>query len=946
MIAAAPRMLCREQELARLLDALDVARDGDGTLTIVAGAAGTGKSTLLAAAAAAGTAEGLSVRRARASELEQELPFGVVRQLLEPVVRALPKHESSALLAGAAVPAARVFADDGAAGRGSGDGGFATLTGLYWLLAGIANRQPLALFVDDLHWADGPSARALVYLAARLVDVPVALVASVRTGEPSEVAELIAALETQPDALRIELRELDSAAVAELVRDVIPAADEALCGAFHRSCGGNPLYLRELLRTLAPAGAPTPTAAAVRGAAVTSVGDSVLRRLSALGGDAAPLAEAMAVLGMSGRLRDATAAAGQHEASAAAAAQRMRRAEVLASADPFEWIHPLVQRSLYDNLTVTRRDELHGRAADILMAGGASAGLIAAHLAAMRPAGSGRVVAGLLAATEEAVARDAPEDAAAMLGRAIAEEAAEPTRGELLLRLGQIEVSQRDPVAAEHLGEALELLRDPRDRAFASMALGEILTHAGQWDAAARLIDAARAELGDADRELALELDVSHALVCAFDPALAASFWGDRPRLLALTAGDSWPAHALCALLAATSAFRGEHLDEVVPLVERAIAGDVLFSQRGAGAWTPAHLLAALAMLEEHARADELADQLTSAARAQGSLATAIVAEGQRGWNALRLGDLAGGEELLRPLEDTTLEHGMLLTLVTFLWYARDLLVERPSQADMAAVLESIEVPPAFEESAGGAWLKAARGRIRAVRGDLAAAAQDLRAAGTIFDRLGFGPLHDPWRSALALALPAGAAAEALALVEAELALADATGMARPRGVALLATGLLMRGDEGIELLGAAVSPLAGSPARYEHARALVALGGALRRSGRRRDAREPLAAGLELAFRCGAERLVEHARDELVAAGARPRRIVRTGFDALTAAERRVVRLAAAGLSNAEIAQSLYLSVKTIERHLSSTYAKLDITGSGARRRLAEKIANAQPRD
>jgi DNA-binding CsgD family transcriptional regulator len=106
------------------------------------------------------------------------------------------------------------------------------------------------------------------------------------------------------------------------------------------------------------------------------------------------------------------------------------------------------------------------------------------------------------------------------------------------------------------------------------------------------------------------------------------------------------------------------------------------------------------------------------------------------------------------------------------------------------------------------------------------------------------------------------------------------------------------------------------------------------------------LTEGLELAYRCGAERLVENAREELLATGARPRRIVRTGFDALTASERRVVRLAAQQRSNADIAQILYLSVKTVERHLSSAYAKLDITGSGARRRLAGTIAAAQRHD
>ena len=862
------RLWQRERELAELRDALAAAADGRATVTLVAGAAGTGKSSLLAAATAELGPKPF-VRRARGSELERELPFGVVRQLLEAPMRSLPANERRRLLSGAAAPAERLFVEQ-PHGGGGGDGGFATLNGLYWLLAGMAASRPLALMVDDVHWADADSVRALAYLAGRLDDLPIALVVAVRSNEPGAAAGLLAALEGDPRARRLDLHELEAHATAELVRSFLPDANDPLCAAFHESTGGNPFYLRELLRAVGSRRDGALSADDVRSAAVTTVGDRVRARVEALGPDATPLAESMAVLGMSGPLRIAAAVAGLDEDAAASLADRMSRAEILAGADPFEWIHPLVQRSLYDGLTVTRRDDLHAQAASAFEDSRAGPGIIAAHLAARRPERSPHVVSSLLRAADDAIARDAPEEAGSLVRRAIGEDAAEPSRAALLLRLGQIDVTRRDPAAAVHLREALDLLTDPRDRALAAMSLGEILVHAGDWDAAAQLIRDARAELGGADPELNLELDVSHALVCAFDPKLAAGFWRDRSRLVELASGESWAAHALCALLAATSAFRGEHLDEIVPLVERATGDGLLFAQRGAGAWTPAHVLAALALVEQHERADEVADDVSAAARAQGSVASALTAESQRGWSAARLGDLAAAEELLRPVEDTAHTNGMLLVLVNVLWFGRDLLVERASQADMAAVLESIDLPPAFEEAAGGAWVKAARGRVRIARGDLAGGVRDLRAAGGIYDRLGFGPLHDPWRSALALALPAGAADEALALVDAELEDAHRTGLARPLGVALRAKGLLAGGDDGVELLRESVAVLAGSPARFEHAQSIGALGAALRRGGRRADARAPLADGLEQAFRCGAERLVEHARAELIAAGAR----------------------------------------------------------------------------
>ena len=121
---------------------------------------------------------------------------------------------------------------------------------------------------------------------------------------------------------------------------------------------------------------------------------------------------------------------------------------------------------------------------------------------------------------------------------------------------------------------------------------------------------------------------------------------------------------------------------------------------------------------------------------------------------------------------------------------------------------------------------------------------------------------------------------------------------------------------------------LAGSPALLERARSLGELGAALRRSGRRADAREPLAEALELAARCGAPPLAARVREELGALGVRPRREWRTGVDALTPGELRVARLAADGHTNREIAQALYVTLKTVEGHLARAYAKLGIAG------------------
>jgi DNA-binding NarL/FixJ family response regulator len=167
-------------------------------------------------------------------------------------------------------------------------------------------------------------------------------------------------------------------------------------------------------------------------------------------------------------------------------------------------------------------------------------------------------------------------------------------------------------------------------------------------------------------------------------------------------------------------------------------------------------------------------------------------------------------------------------------------------------------------------------------------------------------------------------------VAQAELVDTRVFGTPRALGIALRVAGLAQGGERGLELLGESVATLRSSPALLERAHSLAELGAALRRAGRRASAREPLTEALDLAARCGARPLAARAREELKATGARPRREWRTGLEALTPSELRVVQLAAAGHSNREIAHELYVTLKTIEGHLSRAYTKLGIEGRG----------------
>jgi DNA-binding CsgD family transcriptional regulator len=222
-----------------------------------------------------------------------------------------------------------------------------------------------------------------------------------------------------------------------------------------------------------------------------------------------------------------------------------------------------------------------------------------------------------------------------------------------------------------------------------------------------------------------------------------------------------------------------------------------------------------------------------------------------------------------------------------------------------------------------------ARGGLRVAQGRLGEALDDFLECGRRCEALGLNTLNGaPWRSEAAIVQAAtGDVDRARRLADQQLELARAFGRPRTLGVSLRACGLVTGDAAGLASLGEAVATLEHAQAPVELARALTDYGAALRRAGQRAEARPQLERGLDLAHHCGAARIASQARAELIVAGAKPRRDAITGRDALTASELRVARLAADGLTNREIAQSLFITTKTASTHLSHIYRKLAIT-------------------
>lgn len=940
--ASSRKLLERSRELKELRDGIARAGEGNGLTLLVEGPAGSGKSALLAAAVARASEAGVRVLRASGAELEREYAFGGVRQLFGRILAG--ESERAALLRGETAPVGWLIDPDRDPDSLSTrpQAGFALFQAVVALVTTLAAGGALLIAVDDLHWLDEPSLLALGFLARRLDGLPVALVGTLRPLEPGSPELQLDDLRSLPGAERIALAPLSAEAVATLVREQEPEAAGELCAVYHRASGGNPLYLHELLlwARAEGLGAGPEATAAVAEASIPALAERLLRRVDRVAPGARGLAAAMAALGER-PLADAAALAGVPGDEAARIARGLTDIELLERDDPFAFAHPLLRRSLYDRLSATDRQALHAAAAARLRAQGGSAETIAAHVRELTPAASPEAVEALREAAAAALARAAPDLAVPLLERALEEGAPEPGRAALLLELGRAESYTRDPQSFPHLEEAFALATgDPHLRARIAVLLADLLAAAGRWEACLEITAVALRELGDRDPELMVELEVLRAVMMAHDPEFVAEFERDRDHFEALSHGESWPAHALAALLASVAAMRCEPHATVSALIDRALRGGRLLSERGGGAWATGQVMPALVAIEEHDRALELGEGVRARGRAEGSLLATVTGIATRGLVNTRRGDLAAAEADLRQINELVTASGMSMWMTTVMHVFCDAIMERPSLGDIAEIVDALEIDPVFQTTAGGVMLLETRGRLALSRDDPERAVESLETCLVTEQRLRTGPPYTFCRSSLALALPAGQRERATALVAEELALARSSGRARTVGVALRAAGLLAGGEEGIGLMRESVAALDGSPARLEYARSLVELGAALRRRGRRGDARPPLEEGMDLAYRCGAERLVARADEELHATGARPRRAVRTGAGALTPSELRVARLAASGRSNAEIARDLYLSPKTIETHLAKSYRKLGLHGRDARSQLSGELA------
>lgn len=922
----AHRLHERERELAEIEARLDAAGDGRGSVCVVDAPAGLGKSSLLAAARDRAAARGFRVLTGRGDTLAAEHPWSVATQLFGEVPQA---------------PSGDATHDP-----------FPLIHGLTRASANLADQAPLLLAVDDAHWGDLLTLRFLGYLGARLDGLRIVVLVAQRTAEPVPPAitrqlQQIAAL---PGARVMNLRPLSADSVAQIVSAAVPDAAEVCRAAIYEATGGNPFLTEELLRSARSEGraleAPE-TAAVLRTSRPPTIRAAIGVRLAALGPDAVAVAEAVALLGPSANGPAIAALARLTGERCAHTVDRLVAADLLAhpapgaTGEPVRFVHPVVHEVVYGSLGPARAARGHLHCAEYLFSRRAAASEIADHLLRAEPCDEAWVIEQLAAAADAAKAQRAPDRGVTLLRRALDLCRDSDRRDELVVRLAAAELGTGSRDGGRCVGEAVAALPRVIDR-MAPDELGNLaltLYAHGRFAEARTAFEAALTTLIPPD-------PVTHATLVA-GREMAGLLAAEPSRNSVPHTGRTLPgaeddvlAQRVLAALAAgrvalgvdvgvgdTAGSGGTVRDRVLGLVRRADPA-TLPPSLAPTVLEPVAL--ALWLCDEFATAAELIGPALDAATRDGALVVYASLLPLRALLALGSGDLRAAvveaDTAIRLSAEFASPYAVARAPAEHALVSAGLEI---GDRTAARVVQPRSDAASRATSPIDGWHLHALGRLALADGRHTEALELLLRAGDLFSSAGGPGAYCEWRTWAAHAAHAlGAAQQAAELAADELRWAERLGSPRAISRALRCRARTVDRSDSLDLLHRAVATIDDSPARLERAHAHVELGAALRRAGRRSEARDHLWIGAEAAHECGAVRLTARASDELQRSGARRTVAAPHGLAALTPSEARVAELAAHGLSNREIAEVMFLSRKTVEVHLTRAYRKLGIGG------------------
>lgn len=921
----------REIELTLLDDLARAAGNRGGSLVVVSGPIGVGKTALLGAVPARAGAT-TAVLTATGSTLERLFPFGVVRQLCEPVIAELAKDERADERArvddGLTEFARPLFTSENCLGvpvDARAPAMQQVMHGVRHLLTVYGEARPVLLLIDDVQWADTESLRCLGYLANRLAGTGVLMVVTVREGSPDGdnqgVRDLFAC------ASRVlRLGPLSATGVRAIVRQLFgePGSDW-----FVRACGevsrGNPMVLRSVLDELVTAGGRPDDSAVdwVHACRPALLRERMAARLRAQPEPAMAFLRALSCLGSVAEPDMLSRLAGLDDIGHAEVVRSLSAQGFLLADRTPVFAHPVVREAVDRLTSPAQAEHLHVTAASLLHAAGRPAEQVADHLLAVPSQQAVWAVDVLREAAEAATRRGDVDVATRYLRRALLDTAPESVnRAHLLLELATVERAVDASASTRHVLEAVSLSRGAAGQA-AALARLSLASLAMSPPAVLAALHRVAETLGEPDRltgqerELALRLE-ARAMAGDYcgepriDAAVRRLRDSDHERLL-----ESQGGRELLAVLLELAAVSG-----TVPAHVVARLGHRVLEREPATAGrhgTAPMLLCALALADSAAGVGPwLDDALDSALRQRDRVAEAVVeacrtlvlvGAGRSEDVSAAASGLASGDGWF----DAVSVAGMLRIVTTLETHGRgehpltarivELCGHRTDHPAIAALVRLVAATRSFGED------------------DQRHALEHLLDGGRQLDRAGWrNPALVPWRTCAAWSLHRlGDTAEAMELAEAEHELAVAWGSPATIARTLGVRGALTPGTEGVGLLRTAVDVAQDSENQLERATAHLLLGSRLRAEGVD-EAELHLRRGRELTDRNTARRLVEHELRVSTGTAESGRR--------LTAAERRVVSMVVDGLTNQAIADELGVSRRAVEKHLTNVYAKFDVAG------------------
>ncbi|GHG42659.1 MULTISPECIES: helix-turn-helix transcriptional regulator [Amycolatopsis] len=901
--------------LVRLAEQFEHARQARGSVVVVFGHAGHGRSALLAAHAEQVERRGGLVLRATATVAERPLRLGVVAQLLQSCPSGQAGLERLTVALDESVDKAPVIDHDRSA---HGDSVWAeAIRGMWSALQELSRACPVTILVDDIGYADVASLECLLHFARRLPGSRISLVLSELEHPYSGRSAAHVELAKLPHFHAVRLAPLSLAGTKRLLART-GGAEAARAAEYHEATGGNPKLLMSLLRDRGDADRPgTPPAA---GPAFEA---AVIGLIDSYGPEALAVARAIAILGDHASSRLAGQLLGIDPASTSQLIATLTESGLL---EGNHFRHPATVTAIRHGMSPGDRAALHRAAAELLHSDGAPATAVAGHLLAAPPVEDRWVVPVLEEAADEALADDWLPIATEALQLALRTCDDEDRRAVITMKLA-LAKWRADPVlAARYYPTLVDALRRGTLRGRHAASLIRSLLWYGRFDDAVEAIEQFGA--GQADAESAAELRLMQLRLRHTYPALVV-----HQRLFAEESAEHSPATMVVrtnanALLAAV-------LRQDAPEDNRRRAEQLL----AATAMSDANLdtlQAALLTLIYGGHVDAAAtwsDRLLADAGARQVPSWRAVFAAIRAEVDLRRGDLPSAEYYARAALTFIRPRGWGAAVGAPLGALVRAVTASGRHAEAAKLLDQGVLEATFQTRYGLHFLEA-RARYSLATGHTAGALTDFLHCGELMRDWGIDlATVVPWRTGAAeVYLRMGEPGRARELVDEQLCGQTPEG-SRAHGLALRILAEI-EPDAGIRrcLLGEAVEIFENCGDRYELARALVACGSAFLADGDHDGARAAAGRARDLAHEINATPII----DQLHGAGLESLLPTQNrggagrnaeGTGALSDAERKVASLAAQGCTNRDIAAKLFITVSTVEQHLTRAYRKLRVT-------------------